>query len=403
MSIDPVPDHVPPELVRSFDFSDAPGMRSCPFAATASLHDGPPIFWNTNTPRFGASWVATRAADIRFILNHPDLFSNKGETGFSQLMGEDWDLIPLELDPPEHTKFRQLLNPLLAPKAIAGMAAGVERRAVELIEAIRPAGECEFMTAFGRPFPVNIFMQLMGLPEALTEQFLDWEFRLLHAPEIATKAAAAVAIRDYLRELADERRKRPTGDLTSVVVSARVDGRPLSDIEVQGILYLLFVGGLDTVASSLGFFFRHLGQNPADQARLRAHPRLIPAAVEELLRRFSVVTTYRQCRVDVDVNGVAMKAGDWITINDALGSLDPLEFDRPLDVDFERKHNRHLGFSYGPHFCVGNHLARRELQVALREWLARVPPWTVKPKSPIEVHGGAVFGVEQLELVWDRA
>ena len=394
-----VPGHVPHHLVKKFDFFGNPDLRKCPFSTIAQLHEGG-TFFNPTSYRPEGSWVVTSAQDIRFVLNNPGLFSNKGESGFSQLMGEEWDLIPLELDPPEHTRFRQLLNPLFAPSAVEKMGHGVTERAVDLIEAVRSTGGCEFMEAFGRPFPVSIFMQFMGLPEELTEQFLTWEFMLLHDPSLETKIAGAAAIRDYLRELAAERRARPTGDLTSFVVTAEIDGRPLTDLEVQGILYLMFVGGLDTVASSLGFFFHHLAENQEHQAYLRANPDAIPAAVEEMLRRFSVVVSYRQCKVDVKVGEVEMKEGDWITIVDALGSLDPKEFACPMDVDLERKNNRHLAFAYGPHFCLGNHLARRELQTALREWLARIPQWRVKPGSQVQVHGGAIFGVDRLELEW---
>jgi cytochrome P450 len=107
--------------------------------------------------------------------------------------------------------------------------------------------------------------------------------------------------------------------------------------------------------------------------------------------------------VDVELGGVLMKAGDWISIVDSLGSLDPEEFANPMEVDLDRRNIRHFGFSFGPHFCLGSHLARRELLIAMREWLARIPPWRLKPGAPIEVHGGGVFGVEHLELEWDIA
>lgn len=395
-----IPAHVPDHLVKAFDFAGAPGMERCPFRTTHALHGDKRIFWNPDDRRFGGSWVPTRAEDFRFILSHPELFSSKGESGFSQLVGESWDMIPLELDPPEHTKFRRLLNPLLSPPAVAKMAAGVADRCIALIEAVREKGGCEFMAAFGRPFPIGVFMQLMGLPEDLYETFLHWEFELIHAPDIQRKAVAAMAIREFLADLAAKRRAAPTGDLTSFVVTAKVDGRPFTDDEVMGTLYLLFVGGLDTVASSLGFFFRHLAEHPDQQDYLRANPDRIEKAVEELLRRFSVVTAARMCTQDTEVAGVQMKRGDWITINGSLASLDPEEFADPLEVDFDRRNNRHFGFQYGPHFCLGSHLARRELVIALAEWLARVPTWRLRPGAPIVVHGG-LFGVEHMELEWN--
>ncbi|WP_174279726.1 cytochrome P450 [Sphingomonas bacterium] len=314
-------------------------------------------------------------------------------------MGEQWDLIPLELDPPEHGKFRQLLNPLLSPPAVARLTPRIKERCAALIDRVRGVGDCEFMGAFGRAFPVGVFMELMGLPEDLYDTFIDWEFALLHAPDFGRKAAAAVAIRDFLRDLANQRRAHPTGDLTSIVVHAEIDGRKLSDDEVKGILYLLFVGGLDTVAASLGFFFRHLATDLDQQRMLRSHPDRIDKAIEELLRRFSVVTTWRQCKVDVELAGARLKAGDWITCNDSLGSLDPSEFADPMTVDLDRRNVRHLAFSFGPHFCMGSHLARRELSVALHAWLTTMPEWRLKPGAPVVVHGG-LFGVEHLELEW---
>jgi cytochrome P450 len=393
-----IPAHVPAELVKSF----APPMFSggCPFDAVSKLHGEAPIFWNPIN-QFGGAWTPTRAEDIRFILGRPDLFTNKGEAGFSKLLGEEWDLVPLELDPPEHTVYRSFLNTLLSPSVVNGLTPGITARAIELIEVVREAGECEFMGAFGRPFPVGIFMQLMGLPAQLTDRFLSWEFDLLHDPDFGKKMVAAREIRDYLLELAAERRERPTGDLTSSVVAARVDGMPFSDDKVKGMLFLLFVGGLDTVASSLGFFFRYLAEHPAQQDRLRHNSALIDQAVEELLRRFSVVTVNRQCKTDLEIRGVQMKAGDWITLHTSLGSLDPQEFSSPREVNFERKNVRHFGLSYGPHFCAGSHLARRELRIALREWLARIPPWRIKNADSVVARAGGVLGVEHMVLAWD--
>jgi cytochrome P450 len=170
---------------------------------------------------------------------------------------------------------------------------------------------------------------------------------------------------------------------------------------VIGALFLFFVGGLDTVASSLGFIFEHLATHPEQQQWLRENPAEIPHAVEELLRRFSVVTVYRQATADVELDGVLVKQGDWISLTQSLGSLDPREFDNPMEVDFQRKQVRHFAFSFGPHFCIGSHLARREMAVALQQWLTRIPPFRVKEGSTTVRHAGGVYGIEHLELAWD--
>jgi cytochrome P450 len=227
------------------------------------------------------SWMLSRAEDVRHVLQQPELFSSKGIAGFSRMVGESWDLIPLELDPPEHAKFRTVLNGIFAPAKVKALEEGVRASAIALIDRVVGRGECEFVEAFGRPFPVSIFMQLMGLPDEDTALVNGWEHQLLHSTDMMTRIAGAKGFLDYLRELIARRRREPTDDLTSFAIQAQVDGRPLTDDEVMGICYLLVVAGLDTVAASLGLHFRHLALNPDHQARLRADPSLIPDAVEE--------------------------------------------------------------------------------------------------------------------------
>lgn len=395
------PDHVPKALVRSFDFYATGGANRCPFATVSQLHrEGERIFYNLNDPQCGASWVLTRAADFRTVLGDTETFSSRAITGFSALLGERWPLLPLEVDPPAHRAYRGILNHPLSPPAVARMTDGIRRRAIDLIGAFQGSGGCEFMEAFGRPFPVSVVLQLIGLPEDMTDQFLAWETDLLANPDIQAKIAAAAAIKAYLTEVMIERRRKPGDDLASHVVLAEIEGRRLDDEEVLGVYYLLFVGGLDTVASSLGFYFRHLAEHPEAQARLRAQPGLIPRAIEEYLRAFSPVTTRRIATRDTRLAGVEIKRGDWITIVTALASLDPDAMEAPMTVDYDRGGSRHLGFNYGPHFCVGSTLARRELHIALEEWMSRVPPFRLAEGTPVLMHGGPVMGVDSLELTW---
>lgn len=399
-----IPDHVPPELVRpaqTYGLGPQPAGGKCPYDRLSDMHSGARVVYTAPAPNlFGAgSWLLTKAEDIRAVLQNPELFSSKGIAGFSRMLGQDWDLIPLELDPPEHGKFRAIMNSVFAPAKIAAMEEGVRARAVALIEAVAAKGECEFIEAFGRPFPVSIFMQLMGLPDEDMEQLNAWEYGLLHSSTIEERFAGAQGFLTYLRNLIERRRREPANDLTTFAIEAQVDGRPLTDDEVMGICFLLVVAGLDTVAASLSLHFRHIAQNPEDQARLRADPSLIPSAVEEFLRRYAIVTTSRFLTQDAEIAGVKMKQGERVTCSTVLASLDPDEFDRPMEVDIARTPNRHVAFSYGPHRCVGSHLARRELVIAIEEWLKRVPPFQVRGGS-VPVAPGGLLGVKELPLEW---
>ena len=396
-----IPDHVPSQLVWAFDIVDGKDMRSHPFTATSRLHgNAPRVFWNPLDPYFGGAWVPTRAEDIRYVLDNPGLFSSVGQTQFAKFAGQSWSLLPLEIDPPEHAKYRGVLSRFFSPSAVRSLSGRIGERARSLIEAFGPAGECDFMAAFGRPYPVSIFLELMGLPLEHTDMFMAWEHDLLHNYDMEKRGQAIAEVGAYLRDLAEQRKLQPTDDLTSAVVTSIIDGREMTADEILGTLFVLFMGGLDTVLSTLGLFVLHLAEHPDQQERLRREPQRIEKAIDELMRRYSTVSVNRQCTRDLELGGAAIKAGDWLSLTLSLGSLDPHVFDDPLAVDFDRGATRHFGFSFGTHFCLGSHLARQELVIALRELLGRLPLWQVKAGHEPVLRGGGVYGVDTLPLSW---
>lgn len=396
-----IPDHVPADRVWPFDIVGAEGMDSRPFATTVRLHaQAPRLFWNPLDPYFGGAWVPTRADDIRYILDNPGLFSSVGQTQFAKFAGQSWSIIPLEIDPPDHAPYRHMLSRFFSPSAVKALSERIGERARSLIQVFLPAGECEFMAAFGRPYPVSIFLELMGLPLEHADRFMAWEHDLLHNYDMAKRGQAIAEVGAYLRALAERRKADPIGDLTSAVVTSTIDGRELDDDEILGTLFVLFMGGLDTVLSTLGLFVLHLAEHPDDQDLLRREPRRIDKAVDELMRRYSTVSVNRQCTRDLELGGAALKAGDWVSVTLSLGSLDPEAFENPMKVDFDRGATRHFGFSFGTHFCLGSHLAKQELVIALRELLALLPPWQVTPGSEPTLRGGGVYGVDALPLSW---
>ncbi|MFP6850454.1 MAG: cytochrome P450 [Pseudomonas sp.] len=391
-----IPAHVPPELVKVFDFRT--GLGDDPHATVGALHQGPPIIYSpvhhNELPNSPGTWIPLRAADIRAVLQDPATFSSD----IGRAKSRELTLIPLELDPPEHTKYRALMNPLFSPKKIQALEQTVLDVSTSLIDKILEKGSCDFVEDFARPFPIGIFLGLMGLPQEEMPRFLEWEGLIMR--QRSTRAEGIEAVCGYLSGLIKARRLEPTDDLISFAVQSQVDGRVLDDSEALGLCLLLFIGGLDTVASSLGFYMRYLAEHHADQQVLREDPSLIPDAVEEFLRAFAVVNTSREATCDTEIAGVAIKKGDNITCSTILACRDPLEFEAPDVVNIRRNPNPHNAFAYGPHRCIGSHLARRELLIGLRECLSRIPTFSIKEGIPPRVAGGGVFSVESLELVW---
>jgi len=391
-------------MVGDFSLFTSPGMARTsngdPQAAAAVALNGPRIFYSQMNTRDGrGTWVVTRADDQRRVLQDPETFSSHRSI-FASALGESWPMIPLEIDPPRHALYRSLLNPLLSPKRVIAMEEAVRERAGILIDKILASGtSCDVMDAFAFPFAVNIFLRFLGLSDDRLEEFVTWANDLLHGDD-EQRPRAARTIVEFIRSLAEGRRREPVDDFMTFVVQAEIEGRPLDDQEVMGIGVLLFVAGLDTVAAAIGFDLRYLAEHPEDQELLRREPDRIVLAKEEMLRAFSTVQMIRVATRDVDFEGAPIKKGDYISCASMIANRDPDEFENPEMLDLGRVGNRHTAFATGPHRCIGSHLARREIEVALEEWLARVPRFRIKEGTAPITYGGHVFGIEGLVLDW---
>jgi cytochrome P450 len=391
-----------PEL--DFDYHHDPRIASDPFGVFDAAR-GQRAFWSS---KYGGYWVLTQAADIREAFQHPEWFSSR-ITGIPPTP-RPRRLLPLELDPPEHGVYRHPLAGAFSPRAVAGMEPAIRRTCIALVDAVADRGSCEFLSDFAVPFPTTIFVELLGLPAAEASRFAAWNHSLLHAhdrPEV--RADAKTQIAGYLDELVTRRMAEVargegrTDDLFAVLAGAEVAGRPLTEDEIFDYAFLLFIAGLDTVTAALGFSFAHLAGNTEHRKALVADPGLIPVAVEELLRAFSVVNPARTAARDLEFADVCVKEGDRVLLATVLANRDPAEFDDPTDVRFDRPVNRHLAFGAGPHRCLGSHLARCELKVALEEFHRRIPDYRIADGAVIRAHGGGAMGVDHLPLTWEPA
>jgi cytochrome P450 len=364
------------------------------------LHKGPDIFWGTNIfPGKQGGWVVRRHDDLKAIYENTDAFIKKGNAEFSSMIGESWDVIPTELDPPRHTAFRRGLDKVFSPRRMAEMEQKVSGRAQELIDKFKNKGQVEFIKEFATPFPCTIVLDMLGLEQARLDEFLGWEHNLLHTDNMEDRRKAIHTLKAFLMEEIEKREKNPTDDLISNALTMEADGRKWSKIEVFGHCFNLFIGGLDTVTANLGHHVNHLATNIEHQNILRENPEKIEWGVIEFMRAFSAVTTMRICAKEIQIHGVTIKPGDRVAMSTPLGSNDPEVFDNPTEVQLDRR-PVHLGFGHGIHRCLGQHLARRELNVAIKDLLTEIPEFRIKPGFKVPYLMSNVMHVLELPLEW---
>jgi cytochrome P450 len=386
--------------------SDTPGMPEGQFdldpADPQSIYDmlreHSPIL---RTEQGGT--IISRHEDVEFALRNADIFSSDME---AVTIGNVRPLIPLQINPPEHVKYRRLLDPLFAPKQVALLENDVRKLSDQLIDDFIDTGECEFNSAFAIPLPCTVFLRLLGLPLEDLDLFLDFKNNIIRPATDHQKdferiqAETGQKIYAYFDKVLDEREQQPRDDMLSGFLQAEVDGHRLTREDILDICYLFLLAGLDTVTASVGCMVSFLARNPEQRDRLADNPALIPGAVEELLRwETPVPGVPRVVAEEVEVAGERLEAGERVTVLVGSANIDESEFPEPGSVDFQRQANRHLAFGGGVHRCLGSHLARLELRVALEQLHERIPDYSIKPGEEPRYSMG-IRAVEYLPLVF---
>ena len=351
--------------------------------------------------------VISRYEDVVAALRQPDVFSS--EMDLHLALGNSRPMIPQQIDPPEQTKFRKILDPRFSRKRMAEIEPRVRQHANELIDAVIDKGECEFDQAFAIPLPCSAFLGLMGLPQEELPLFLEFKDGIIR-PNLQTtdleeaqkiRVATAQRIYEYFEKLIDLRKAHPKDDLMTYLVTAEVDGHVLTREDILDICFLLILAGLDTVTATLGCNVAYLARHPDKRRSIVARPELIDGMVEELLRWETPVTAVpRVLKQAVTLEGMEMSAGEMVTLLLGAANVDDGEFGNAGEVDFERERNRHLAFGGGAHRCLGSHLARMELRVALEEWHRRIPDYSIKP-GETPTYSPGIREVQYLPLVWN--
>jgi cytochrome P450 len=332
--------------------------------------------------------VLSTKAVIDEALRHPEIFSSNMD---AVDLKNKRPMIPLQIDPPEQKKYRKLLDPLFAPRKMAAMEEEVAVLVNQLIDRFIDRGEVDFAKEFSVPFPSQVFLTLLGLPLDEVDRFITMKDGIIRpdhvigkpygsAPVHEYQQQVADSVYDYFNEILDKREVERQDDLLSHFLDAEVEGNRLSREDILDICFLFLIAGLDTVTATLDCMFSFLAQHPEQRQLLVKDPTVIPSAIEELMRwETPVMGVARVATMDTELDGCPIKMGDQVMIMLGSANTDETEFEDADEVRFDREVNRHIAFGGGVHRCLGSHLARMELRVALREWHRRIPEYSVEP------------------------
>ncbi|KAA1250914.1 cytochrome P450 [Mycobacterium simiae] len=354
---------------------------------------GPVVFMN-------GWYYLTRREDVLAALRNPKAFSSREAL---QPPDNPLPVVPLAFDPPEHTRYRQILQPFFSPAALAKVRPALLSHTVAMIEAIAPRGECEVMADLANLFPFQLFLVLYGLSLDDRDRLIAWKDAVIAMSDrpYPTEAdlAAARGLFEYLTQVVIERKQNPGPDVLSQVL---IGDDPLSEIEVLGLSHLLILAGLDTVSAAVGYCLFELARRPQLRTMLRDDPKQIRVFIEEIVRlEPSAPVAPRVTTQIVHVGGMTLPAGSRVRLCMAAVNRDGTDAISTDELVMDGKVHRHWGFGGGPHRCLGSHLARLELTMLVGEWLTRIPDFDLVPGYTPEIHfPSKSFALKALPLRW---
>jgi cytochrome P450 len=399
MSTETLPEHVPEHLVRDFNMYAPPGIEKDFHAAWARLlqeDDSCPLVW---TQQNEGHWLPTRSSIIEEILTDYSRFSSRSII-LPKSHSADHGLLPTTIDPPEHHFYRKTLNHSMAPAAVNAMGEDIRAIVTSLIDGFADRGECNFTQDFADILPIRVFLSMMDLPEKDIPQTKYWTDQLIRPDGTITFAEALQNLKDYIAPYVDQRMGADGTDMLSRMINTETNGRRLTREEAIKLSIQVFIAGVDTVVNLLGFVFLFLARNKPHRQQIITGQISVSDAVEEILRRFPLVTVAREVTEDMEFHGVQLKAGDMVAAPTPLAGMDNTFTPNAVAVEFGRKQGNSLTFGRGAHTCPGKNLARVELRIAIEEWLRRIPDFDVNEDAEVSFSSGIVGVVNQLNLRW---
>jgi cholest-4-en-3-one 26-monooxygenase len=366
-------------------------LDGAPHEAFAWLRDNDPVHFQPQREGLGY-WCITKYADIvkaskdfHHFSSEPNTFDTKDppDPGI--------DLMMINMDPPRHTKLRQIVSKGFHPRIIANLETGVRRIVNEILDRVGPKGECDFVTDIAAELPMEVIAELAAVPGEDRQKIFDWTNTMIargedpeYSPTQEHAMNAFLEIQEYASGLVQERRERPGDDLLSAIVQGEVDGEHLTEFEHAIFFVMMMVAGNETTRNLVSGGMLALIQHPGERRRIRDDPSLFPTAVEEMLRWVTPVHHFiRTIREDMEVSGRRIRTGEKVALWYSSANRDDEVFAEPYRFDAGRQPNPHVTFGGGgPHFCLGFSLAQLEIKILFEEVLRRLPD--MEPAGPVE-------------------
>jgi cytochrome P450 len=372
-----------------------------PYVIQDDLRQRCPI---AHTGRFGGGWLPVRYDDVSAVAYDTDRFSSRAIIMSNFRPPKELAPIggspPISSDPPFHHAARKLLLPAFTKTAVGRLEPATRAFCHSLIDKFEGREVVDAAADYAQHIPMRVIADMLGFPPEDGPQFARFVENTLEGVNLPPdeRIERMSMLFDYLLAQVHDHLDNPRDDLTSYLINAELYGRKLEPSHVVGTMALLLIAGIDTTWSAIGASLWHLAGNRQDRERLAAEPGLLPTAMEEFLRAYAPVTMARLVREDMSWRGVDMKADDWILLSFPAANRDPEQFEQASEVVIDREINRHAAFGLGIHRCVGSHLARMELRVALEVWLERVPEFSLADPSAVTWSAGQIRGPRALPL-----
>jgi cytochrome P450 len=357
-----------------------------------------------HTERFGGAWLPTRYEDVAAVAYDTEQFSSRsiimGNYRTPRETAPIGDSPPISSDPPFHRDARKLLLPAFTKTAVGKQEESTRAFCESLIDGFEGRDVVDAAAEYAQHIPMRVIADMLGFPPEDGPQFKVFVENVLEGVNLPfdERMERTAGLFDYLFAQIRDHAERPREDLTTYLMNVELYGQKLEPLHVAGTMALLLVAGIDTTWSAIGASLWHLAKTPEDRRRLVAEPGLVPTAMEEFLRAYAPVTMARLVKDDMTWQGVDMKAEDWVLLSFPAANRDPEQFDRADEVVIDRQVNRHAAFGLGIHRCVGSHLARMELRVALEVWLERFPEFSLADPAGVTWSTGQIRGPRALPL-----